>query len=200
MLCYRPILRGEDLRVRLQGLEYMNDDPSAVDVLYAKIQPGDQAERSRVITFKVVLIINKNFNIVFECEYLIIYKNHQNSTSLSSKIKEIQNIILGLSIFSIYGQWTKDGLKEKHPGVYDAIYFFRLQILADRLVDRFSMTGFMQQEYSRVKLHVTVMNTLMRRDPTSIPGERPPEGKRGNKERESFDAMNLMKVMLYLSL
>nr|XP_022345639.1 activating signal cointegrator 1 complex subunit 1-like [Crassostrea virginica]XP_022345640.1 activating signal cointegrator 1 complex subunit 1-like [Crassostrea virginica] len=108
-----PILRGEDLRVRLQGLEYMNDDPSAVDVLYAKIQPGDQAER--------------------------------------------------------------------------------LQILADRLVDRFSTTGLMQQEYSRVKLHVTVMNTLMRRDPTSIPGERPPEGKRGNKERESFDAMNLMK-------
>ena len=71
--------------------------------------------------------------------------------------------------------------------------------MADRLVDRFSTTGLMQQEYSRVKLHVTVMNTLMRRDPTSIPGERPPEGKRGNKERESFDAMNLMKVMLYLS-
>jgi hypothetical protein len=52
----------------------------------------------------------------------------------------------------------------------------------------------MQQEYSHVKLHVTVMNTLMRRDPTSIPGERPPEGKQGTKERESFDAMNVMKV------
>lgn len=72
--------------------------------------------------------------------------------------------------------------------------FLRLQILADRLVDRFSTTGLMQQEYSRVKLHLTVMNTLMRRDPTSIPGERPPEGKRGYKERESFDAMNVMKV------
>lgn len=58
------------------------------------------------------------------------------------------------------------------------------------------MTGLMQQEYSRVKLHITVMNTLTRRDPTSIPGERPPEGKRGNKERESFDAMNVMKVSL----
>ncbi|XP_062567420.1 activating signal cointegrator 1 complex subunit 1-like [Saccostrea cucullata] len=108
-----PILRGEPLTVRLQGLEYMNDDPASVDVLYAKIQPGEQAER--------------------------------------------------------------------------------LQILADRLVDRFSTTGLMQQEYSRVKLHVTVMNTLMRRDPTSIAGERPPEGKRGNKERESFDATNVMK-------
>lgn len=108
-----PILRGEPLTVRVQGLEYMNDDPSSVDVLYAKIQAGEQAER--------------------------------------------------------------------------------LQILADRLVDRFSTTGLMQQEYSRVKLHLTVMNTLMRRDPTSIPGERPPEGKRGYKERESFDAMNVMK-------
>lgn len=108
-----PILKGEPLTVRVQGLEYMNDDPSSVDVLYAKIQAGEQAER--------------------------------------------------------------------------------LQILADRLVDRFSTTGLMQQEYSRVKLHITVMNTLMRRDPTSIPGEKPPEGKRGNKERESFDAMNVMK-------
>lgn len=40
--------------VRLQGLEYMNDDPSAVDVLYAKIQPGDQAERSGVTVFTVL--------------------------------------------------------------------------------------------------------------------------------------------------
>uniref|UniRef100_A0A914UWG6 K Homology domain-containing protein n=1 Tax=Plectus sambesii TaxID=2011161 RepID=A0A914UWG6_9BILA len=33
----RPMLAGEKLRVRLRGIEYMNDDPSAVDVLYAKI-------------------------------------------------------------------------------------------------------------------------------------------------------------------
>lgn len=34
----RKILGGKrDLRVRMQGLEYMNDDPSAVDVLYAKV-------------------------------------------------------------------------------------------------------------------------------------------------------------------
>lgn len=79
---------------------------------------------------------------------------------------------------------------------YYYFLFLRLQILADRLVDRLSTTGLMQQEYNRVKLHITVMNTLMRRDPTSIPGERPPEGKRGNKERESFDAMNVMKVSL----
>lgn len=45
LIC-RPILRGEPLTVRVQGLEYMNDDPSSVDVLYAKIQAGEQAERS----------------------------------------------------------------------------------------------------------------------------------------------------------
>lgn len=143
LIC-RPILRGEPLTVRVQGLEYMNDDPSSVDVLYAKIQAGEQAERSGPF----------------------------------SKFHYIPYIIFhGCKLIS-----------------NSFCLFLRLQILADRLVDRFSTTGLMQQEYSRVKLHLTVMNTLMRRDPTSIPGERPPEGKRGYKERESFDAMNVMKV------
>lgn len=31
--------------VDVQGLEYMNDDPGAVDVLYAKIKPGPAAEK-----------------------------------------------------------------------------------------------------------------------------------------------------------
>lgn len=128
----------------------MNDDPSSVDVLYAKIQAGEQAEKS-------VPILNSLYDILI-C------------------------MVVNLS--------------ETYFFFFFSFLLLRLQILADRLVDRFSMTGLMQQEYSRVKLHITVMNTLMRRDPTSIPGERPPEGKRGNKERESFDAMNVMKVSL----
>ena len=36
---------GEELVCRLQGLKYMNHDPGAVDVLYAKLQPGDTAEK-----------------------------------------------------------------------------------------------------------------------------------------------------------
>jgi hypothetical protein len=38
MNLHRPILRGEPLHVQLHGLEYMNDDPSEVDVLYAKVK------------------------------------------------------------------------------------------------------------------------------------------------------------------
>lgn len=41
----RPILRGTPLFVDIQGLEYMNDDPGAVDVLYAKIQPSPEADK-----------------------------------------------------------------------------------------------------------------------------------------------------------
>ena len=41
----RPILRGTPLLVDIQGLEYMNDDPGAVDVLYAKIQPSPEADK-----------------------------------------------------------------------------------------------------------------------------------------------------------
>ena len=32
-----PILEGETLEFEIKGLEIMNDDPSDVDVLYAKI-------------------------------------------------------------------------------------------------------------------------------------------------------------------
>ena len=41
----RPILKGNPLFVDIQGLEYMNDDPGAVDVLYAKIQPSPEADK-----------------------------------------------------------------------------------------------------------------------------------------------------------
>ncbi len=37
-----------------------------------------------------------------------------------------------------------------------------LQTLCDRLVDRFVSAGIMTRQYDRVKLHVTLMNTLFR--------------------------------------
>ncbi|WAR27338.1 ASCC1-like protein [Mya arenaria] len=41
-----------------------------------------------------------------------------------------------------------------------------LQSIADRLVDRFETSGLLQRDHDRVKLHVTVMNTIFRKDPT----------------------------------
>ncbi|XP_028401344.1 activating signal cointegrator 1 complex subunit 1-like isoform X2 [Dendronephthya gigantea] len=43
--CYEEIIRprvGEDpIKIKLEGVEYMNDDPSKVDVLYAKVHDED---------------------------------------------------------------------------------------------------------------------------------------------------------------
>ena len=33
------------LNVRMEGLEYMNDDPHSVDVLYAKVDLDDESDR-----------------------------------------------------------------------------------------------------------------------------------------------------------
>ena len=38
MVSPRPLLGQGDLEVSIEGLEYMNDDPGEVDVLYAKVQ------------------------------------------------------------------------------------------------------------------------------------------------------------------
>ncbi|KAM6067526.1 activating signal cointegrator 1 complex subunit 1 isoform 3-T7 [Chlamydotis macqueenii] len=44
----------------------------------------------------------------------------------------------------------------------------RLQVIADRLVERFVASGLMLKEWDRVKLHATVMNTLFRKDPSAL--------------------------------
>ena len=43
---------------------------------------------------------------------------------------------------------------------------FRLQVIAERLVEHFVSAGLMVREWDRVKLHGTVINTLFRRDAT----------------------------------
>lgn len=39
-----PVLKNQPLNVKLVGLDYMNDDPSCVDVLYAKVQSDELQE------------------------------------------------------------------------------------------------------------------------------------------------------------
>ena len=70
----------------------------------------------------------------------------------------------------------------------------RLQMLSDRLVDKFVSANLMQRQYERVKLHITVMNTLFRKDPSgaSAPQQRNPRGP--VKDRESFNASSILQV------
>ena len=39
---FSKYLKDGALKIGLRGVEYMNDDPSEVDVLYAKVNNGDQ--------------------------------------------------------------------------------------------------------------------------------------------------------------
>uniref|UniRef100_UPI00398E6E00 activating signal cointegrator 1 complex subunit 1 isoform X2 n=1 Tax=Pristiophorus japonicus TaxID=55135 RepID=UPI00398E6E00 len=104
---------GKPLLVRMEGIEYMNDDPSMVDVLYGKIQ-------------------------------------------------------------------MKNGTD-------------KLQLIVDGLMERFIASGLMEKEWGRVKLHATLMNTLFRKDPTVEDRNYAASGKQNLRERESFDARNVLK-------
>jgi activating signal cointegrator complex subunit 1 len=107
----------ERFRVQLKGLKFMNDDPSFVDVLYAKVQ----------------LVNNKHSN--------------------------------------------------------------RLQNFLDRLNENLSGTGLMKQKFDRLKLHVTLMNSLLRKDETGIlEAQKTNRGRVKNPERESFDATKILKL------
>lgn len=108
------IAAGKPMKVKVSGIEYMNDDPAMVDVLYAKVEMKDGSER--------------------------------------------------------------------------------LQLIADRLMQRFVGSGLMLKEWDRVKLHATVMNTLFRRDPLAEERSTISPGKPGQRERESFDARNVLKL------
>ncbi|CAF2363824.1 unnamed protein product [Rotaria sp. Silwood2] len=103
--------------VQLRGLEFMNDDPSFVDVLYAKVQLVDKTNTNR------------------------------------------------------------------------------LQNFLDRLNEELLNTGLMKQKFERIKLHVTLMNSLLRKDDTGIlEAQKTARGKVKNQERESFDAKNILRL------
>ena len=65
-------------------------------------------------------------------------------------------------------------------------------------MDKFTAKGLMQKEYDRVKLHATVMNTIFRKDPTGTTELRKTAGK-GSRDRESFNATNVLKVSTCIS-
>lgn len=105
----RVHLDSKPLTVLVKGIEYMNDDPSEVDILYAKVTDSDEEEK--------------------------------------------------------------------------------LQVLADALLQKFEATGLAKKQNDRVKLHITLMNTLFRSDVDDMP--RPVRGKA--RPRETFDARYLIE-------
>jgi len=100
-----PLLGGKPLKFSVCGLEYMNDDPAEVDVLYAKVKDEDGT----------------------------------------------------------------------------------LQAVADGIVDHFIESGLMTRQYDRVKLHVTLINTIFRKDAGDL-GD-----KNDQMERESFDSRSIFE-------
>ena len=66
-------------------------------------------------------------------------------------------------------------------------------MLADQLVERFASNRLMKREYEHVKLHVTVMNTLFRKDLSGISAPNP-----RLKNRESFNASNILQVLQFI--
>ena len=60
ILSTRPLLGQGDLEVTIEGLEYMNDDPGEVDVLYAKVQ--EHSGRLQVLCRKRLLHCKLNFS------------------------------------------------------------------------------------------------------------------------------------------
>lgn len=106
----KPLLKGSPLEVIVEGIEYMNDDPGAVDVLYAKVRCSDGSDR--------------------------------------------------------------------------------LQVLAEKLMDRFVASGFMPKQYERVKLHITLMNTLFRTTDFDFETK---FNRRNRKPRETFNAKQILK-------
>jgi len=86
------------------------------------------------------------------------------------------------------------------PGEVDVLYAGvkdisgNLQKVVDRIVDKFVDSGLMRREYDRVKLHLTLMNTIFRKD----------QGDLGDNNmgqcRESFDCRPVLEGWNKLSL
>jgi activating signal cointegrator complex subunit 1 len=115
----KEITNTNGVRVQIRGLEYMNDDPSEVDVLYAKIV------------------------------------DTETSNACPS----------------------------------------RIQSIANKLMEKFVDSGLSKRQYDKVKLHATVMNSLMRQDSSGMSSARmTSNNKFVDRDRESFDARNILKL------
>lgn len=100
--------------MRIRGLEYMNDDPGDVDVLYAKIEPVQYEDNN-----------------------------------------------------------------EPNP----------VQVIADKLLTRFVDSGLSKRQFDRVKLHATIMHSLLRQETSGPDVKRTEE----EKSRKSFDARGILQ-------
>ena len=49
-----PLLQGKPLNVHMEGLEYMNDDPSCVNVLYGELKPSDGSDKLQSLADSIV--------------------------------------------------------------------------------------------------------------------------------------------------
>lgn len=67
----------------------------------------------------------------------------------------------------------------------------KLQLLCESLVDAFVQAGLMTRQYERVKIHLTLVNTLFRKDSAGIAEN---ELRRGERPRESLDARAVMEI------
>ena len=73
--------------------------------------------------------------------------------------------------------------------------FNPIQQIADKLMEKFVSAGLTKRQYDKVKLHVTVMNSLMRTDPSGTTEiSRRPNTKFTDRDRESFDARNILNL------
>merc|ERR1712083_730992 len=78
------------------------------------------------------------------------------------------------------------------PGEVDVVYANdcdELQTLADGIVSKFAETGLMPRQFDRVKLHMTVLNTIFRKeDGDGLEQEQKEE------QRETLDARGLLQL------
>eukprot|EP00088_Acartia_fossae_P009505 TRINITY_DN14616_c0_g1_i1.p1 TRINITY_DN14616_c0_g1~~TRINITY_DN14616_c0_g1_i1.p1 ORF type:complete len:356 (+),score=78.36 TRINITY_DN14616_c0_g1_i1:43-1110(+) len=112
-------------------------------------------------------------NILQDCKELIILPKHGEAPF------EVE--IHGLEIMN------------DDPGEVDVLYgkvkeSGELQEIAEQIVDKFVDAGLMKREYDRIKFHVTLMNTLFRKDKTDVGDKNDPEN------RESFDARTILNL------
>ncbi|XP_071955789.1 activating signal cointegrator 1 complex subunit 1-like isoform X2 [Antedon mediterranea] len=124
------ILHGEPLKVSLSGLEYMNDDPAEVDVLYCKVQPTDNSNKLQLLVDSVAeQFINEGL-MVREYDHVKIHAtlinslfnrdselgNHEKVYSKNQKIRKSFDARVILEIFGDCNLSTCD-LAEMHISI-----------------------------------------------------------------------------------
>ncbi|NXY08543.1 ASCC1 protein, partial [Pteruthius melanotis] len=128
------ITGGQPLTVEVAGVEYMNDDPTMTDVLYAKVHMKDGSDRLQMVADQLVERFVASGLMLKEWDKVKLHATVMNTLFRKDPTEEQNNTMTGKSSFKERESFNGQNILK----LFKNFYFGEVQLNSVRLSQRFS--------------------------------------------------------------